>query len=142
MKIHTLLQIKGNNMWRSLNKKIVNNTMVDIKGCIDNHPPSGPLKFESEIVFFRECDGNQLYYHLNPKKFPNLKCVYIDSYYEPEVYNRFPQDVNIYITENILDGRPWQKIIDNRVNVGNRYIKVITKEDLNYRLTIANKLCE
>lgn len=142
MKKHTLLQIKGNNMWQSLNKTIVKNNIVDIVHCIDNHPASGPLIFESEIVFFRECDGNQLYYHLNPNRFPNLKSVYLNSHYEPQVYNRFPQNVNIYVTENVFTGRPYYEIVDNRVNLGRRYINVITKEYLNYLLKISNKNTE
>lgn len=139
---HTFLQIHGNKVWRSKNKKVIKSSIVDINHCIDNHPPVGPTMFESEIVFFRNCDENQLYYWLNPNKFPKAKHIFIDSHYEPEVYNRFPQEVNIYITENVIEGRPWQKRINDHVNVGSRYVRVIKPYFVNLYLHLCMEKCK
>lgn len=138
MNLGKVLQIKGNRAWELLNQSIIKNKIVDIVKCIDVHPPIGPLLFESENVFFRSCDGNHIYYWLNTKKFPKIKNIYLDCHFEPEVYMRFDKNVNIYVTENTFRGRPYYKIDNNRINIGNRHITIITNEYLNYLLKISD----
>jgi len=135
-KYNKLLQIKGNKTWKSLNKCIVKNKIVDIVGCYSVFP-EGPLLFNAETVFFRNCDGNLQYYWLNNTKFPNIQNIYINTYFEPQVYQRFTPDVNIYITDNVID--KWYKIENNKLDLGRRNITIITNDYLNYILRIASE---
>ena len=135
MKYNYVLQINGNKAWNLLNQAIIKHKIVDIVKCNNVHPPVGPLVFQSEDVFFRPCDGNHIYYWLNNAKFPDIKNIYLDCHYEPQVYMRFDPKVNIYITENTIKCN--LKIENNRIKVGNRHITVITKNYLNYLLKIS-----
>ena len=123
-------QIKGNSAWRALNKQIIKNKIVDIVNCVDNYPHIGPAMFNAEILFVRGCDNNHQYYWLIQSKFPNIKQIYIDTYFEPEIYCRFTPDVQIYLTDNTMHGREYI-IKDNKVKIRNRTINIITNDYLN-----------
>ena len=127
-----ILQINGNQAWKLLNKTIVKNKIVDIVNCHQN-PSVGPAMFEAETVFFRECHGDHLYFWLNNTKFPNIRDIYVDCD-EPDVYDRFTSDINIYVVEEAVAGK---RIKDNRP-VDHRHVKVITKAYMQYMLKLAN----
>jgi hypothetical protein len=131
-----LLQIKGNKAWESLNKCVVKNKIVDIVSCCNVYP-EGPLLFNAETVFFRDCDGNHQYFWLNNTIFPNIQNIYINTYYEPDVYRRFTLDVNIYVTDNVF--QKYHNIENNKLDIGTRKINIITNDYMNYMLKIANE---
>lgn len=136
---NVFLQIRGNTAWRLLDKTILHHKTIDIVNCVDNHPHTGPMLFSNaETVFFRLCDGNQLFYWLNKSKFPKLKNVYINSHFEPQVYQRFDNNVNLFITERTLHCKPWYKPDEyNKVLIGNKIVTVVKNDHIEKILEFA-----
>lgn len=106
--IGSYIQIRGNNSWCLINKATIDHKIIDIVNCTSfGIGDLSALKFpNAEDVYFRGCCGNMIFFHLNPKKFPEFKNIYLDTNFEPEVYSRFGDDVNIYIADHIVANKP------------------------------------
>lgn len=136
------IQIRGNESWDLLNGINVNHSIVDIVNCTANKK-YGPLIFRNaEEVYFRYCNGNMIFFHLDKDMFPVVKNIYLDCNFEPQVYSRFHDNVNIYITKNTIDGRPYYEKYKKNENGGttdyivvqNKHMRLISQEDMEQNL--------
>lgn len=118
------VQIRGNNSWSLLNKSIVEHNVIDIVDCTANDR-YGPKQFSNaEDIFFRNCNGNMIFFHLDNKMFPKVKNIYLDCNFEPQVYPRFEYDVNVYVIRDTIKHPPYYEI--------NKEYKYITEKTTNY----------
>lgn len=123
------LQIKGNKAWLRFHNKVIPDNTVEITNCTDICI-FGPEKFYATNVFFKSCNVVLQRLWLNNYKFPYIKHIYIDSEYDPITYNRFNECIQIYITEEMINSKPYF-VANDSIKVGDRYVKVITKERMN-----------
>lgn len=130
------LQIKDNKSWIQLHDKILYHNTVNIVNC-KNIRLAGPYQFNAKNVFLQSCDTVFQRWWLDTYHFPYIKNIYIDGEYEPIAYNRFDHGVSIFITEDMISRIKPYFIEGDCICLGNRYIKVITKEYMN---CILNKL--
>ena len=125
-------QIKGNKAWILLHNKIIPENTVEIVNCT-NLRIAGPVQFNATKVFVQSCDVVLQRWWLDIYQFPYVKHIYIDSEYEPIAYNRFDESVQIYVTEEMVNFKPFF-LANDYIKVGKRFIKVITKEHMNFVL--------
>lgn len=141
------IQIRGNQSWRLLDKAIVEHKIVDVVNCTSYGPNDGPLIFnKTEDVYFRGCNGNMIFFNLNSRIFPRIKNIYLDTNFEPEVYSRFGDDVNIFITENVVEHRPHyeryqcyrhfldDQVLFNYIVVRNKKVYLMSGSDMKNNL--------
>lgn len=102
------IQIRGNNSWKLLKNVPIEHKIVDVKDCTIYDGISGPSSFSNATdVYFRNCTGNMAYFYLSPDMFPKARRIFLDTHFEPTVYQRFDRSVYLYITERTLKGRPY-----------------------------------
>lgn len=103
------IQIRGSGSWRYVDGFIVDHKVVDIINCHSNQQDGPEIFPNAEEVYFRNCNGNTIFFNLSPKRFPKVKNLYLDTHFEPKVYRRFDKDVTIHINRNVIDCRPYYK---------------------------------
>jgi len=117
-----MLKIYNSNHLLNLSIKPIQKIIFFSNYSFVNQSDTFPVFNNADTIIFNYCDKLLIYHYLNPKFFPNLKTVYMNSWCGDEIY-RFDKII-VYAPLKIYDNN----IVCGQWKKSSAFIKIIDAE--------------